>query len=517
VKEIAMPRRSLSQRSFFDPEFVMPGCLEPGTVPWLLARYRSGLFPDWLFLRWSEEGLSRLGATRRAVADVRWRAAMGLHLRAPTPTEKTLREFEAFLRTPHPACGVTRYLLLHEHIVRLFLDATEPAAAVWAIDSTPMWCYGAVKDTARLLGDGTRTLVRRWADASRQSIEQVAVAWHVPHVLGKSTKGALAIDWRDDEARAAALDTLARGALRSVQFVRSHLLGVGRSKRKRLLRDCRTLLRVIHGDLETDSAGRLVVAKRVAKDRIISLTDPQARHGRKSKSGTFNGFKLHLLGDVVTGLITALTVTRGNAHDNTVAHRLIRRASRLCQNLDRVLGDTAYGAAELHYQVREQAGVSILSPPPPNSNTNPFGRESIHIDFDANTATCCTGVVTDIHQRVWSNDHQRHTSAFRWPKPVCDACQWRTPCCGNRYGGKYVRLHPFEQDLRRIRHDWQRPEVRDAYRTRSQCERLVNQMTRHGARRARAWGVQAAHSQAHLIAIACNLRLLARALARSLD
>jgi hypothetical protein len=440
-----------------------------------------------LLLRWSEEGISRLGSTKRAAVDVSWRAAMGLHLRAPTPKEKTLREFEAFLREPHPEAGVSRYLLLHEHIVRFCLEAGVVGgdAAVWTMDSTPMWCYGAVKDTVRLLGDGTRTLARRWAEASKQSIEDVAAAWAVPYVLGKSTKGALGIDWRDGDARASALDTLARGALRCVHFVRTHLHSVGSGKRKRLLR----------------------------KGRLISLTDPEARHGRKSKSRTFNGFKLHLIGDVVSGLITALTVTLGNAHDNTVAHRLIRRAKRLCEDIDEVLGDTAYGAAELRHHVREQSHVYLLSPPPPH-HANEFGRESIRVDFDALRATCVAGVSTDVHQRVWSKDHGCYTSAFRWPKQKCNACEFREPCCGKRQGGKYVRLHPYEQDLRQAREDWQRQEVRDAYRTRSQCERLVNQMTRHGARRARAWGVQAAHFQAHAIAMTCNLRLLARVLAR---
>ena len=51
-----MPRRSLSQSSFYDPEVVQPDCLEPGTVPWLLARFRSMLFPEWLFKGWRGEG-----------------------------------------------------------------------------------------------------------------------------------------------------------------------------------------------------------------------------------------------------------------------------------------------------------------------------------------------------------------------------------------------------------------------------------------------------------------------------
>jgi hypothetical protein len=189
-----MPHRSLSQTSFFDPEVVQPDCLEPGTVPWLLARFRSTLFPTWLFagwrgegrrgrdawpavtlltllfLRWSEDGTSRLGSTKRARTDVCWRAALGLHLQTHVPDEKTLREFEAFLLTRHPDCGTPRYLLLHEHIVRLCLtEGVVGDKPVWATDSTPMWCYGAVLDTIRLLGDGTRMLVQQWAKATALS------------------------------------------------------------------------------------------------------------------------------------------------------------------------------------------------------------------------------------------------------------------------------------------------------------------------------------------------------------
>jgi len=47
---------------------------------------------------------------------------------------------------------------------------------------------------------------------------------------------------------------------------------------------------------KTEANGRLVIAKKVARDRIISLTDGQARHGRKTQSVRFDGFKLHLLG-----------------------------------------------------------------------------------------------------------------------------------------------------------------------------------------------------------------------------
>lgn len=534
-----MPRRSLSQRSFYDPEVVQPDCLEPGTVPWLLGRYRARLFPEWLFrgwrgegrygrkawpalslvtllfLRWSEEGTSRLGAIRRAKTDLSWRAAMGLHMQTPVPDEKRLREFEAFLRERHPDVGVPRYLVLHEHIVRWCLDlGVGKAQPVWAMDSTPMWCFGAVLDTIRLLGDGTRMLVQRWAAATKQPVEQIAEQWQVPYVRAKSIKGYFCIDWHDPEQRAGVIEAVARGALRAVEHVRRQIDKALAKRRKRLLRRCRSLIRIVEQDLETDEQGRLVIARKVAKDRILSLTDPHARHGRKTKSKTFNGFKVHVLGDVVSGLIAAVCVTAGNQHDGSVAHRLIRRATWLNTSIDRVLGDTAYGGATLRHRVQREIGVKLVAPPPPrNKREGALTRETIDIDFEAKTATCAAGVTTNDHKHVWSKDHGCAVSTYRWPKQVCASCDLRSLCCGDRQGGHRIRLHAHEEQLRQARQDWTDPTVRDLYRRRSECERLVNQMTRHGARRARSWGLRSAQLQAHLIAMRCNLQLLAQALA----
>lgn len=535
-----MPRRSLSQSSFYDPEVVQPDCLQSGTVPWLLARYRSQLFVPWLFsgwrgegrrgrdawpavtlmtllfLRWSAEGISRLGSTKRAKTDVCWRAAMGLHLQTQVPDEKTLREFEAFLRQRHPQFDVPRFLLLHEHIVRWCRGAGVVGdQPVWTTDSTSMWCYGAVMDTVRLLGDGVRMLALRWASATGQTLEQVAAQWDVPYVLAKSIKGHFRIDWRQADQRADVVEMLAVGALRAIEKVRHHIDQALPNRRKRLLRRCRHLACVVEKDLETDERGRLVVARGVAQDRIVSLTDPSARHGRKSKSQTFKGFKVHLLGDIVSGLIAAVTVTAGNRHDSCVTHRLIRRAQKLHQHIGLVLGDTAYGAATLRYRLEAELGVQVVAPPVPIARrSNRFAREDFAIDFDAQTATCPAGVTTDDHVRIWSRDYEADVSAFRWSKHTCLDCPLRQRCTRAGNSRKILRLHPHERQLRQSRADWNDSEVRELYRKRSQCERLVNQMTRHGARRARGWGLGSAQLQAHLIAMRCNLQLLARALSQ---
>jgi hypothetical protein len=56
-----------------------------------------------------------------------------------------------------------------------------------------------------------------------------------------------------------------------------------------------TLLATVVGqDLEAGDDGIFRIARKVAKDRIISTVDPEARHGHKSSARGFDGFKGHI-------------------------------------------------------------------------------------------------------------------------------------------------------------------------------------------------------------------------------
>jgi hypothetical protein len=46
---------------------------------------------------------------------------------------------------------------------------------------------------------------------------------------------------------------------------------------------------VIGQDIQETADGRLVIAQGVAPDRVISVVDPQARHGHKSHARGFDG------------------------------------------------------------------------------------------------------------------------------------------------------------------------------------------------------------------------------------
>lgn len=551
-----MPVRGTSQSSFFTPTFLDPGCLRVGSVPWLLWQCGAGLLPDWMAsewrghttttrsagraawparalfalhtLRWSEQGSSRLGSCRRARTDLAWRAAMGLDVGSGTPTESTMREFEAWLRERASSCDLPRYLLLHEHLVRVALEHVK-ADPVVAVDSTPMWCFGALRGTIRLLGDGLRGLGKRLARRTGLSLAALARRWSAPWLTSRSMKGGLPkVDWRSSEARAAATDGIVRTVLAAVSDAKELIRDqVNEKHRGWLVQRCTALMQVITDDLEEDDAGHLVVARRVARDRIVSITDPEARSGRKTRSQPFKGFRLHVLGDVVSGLILAVDVVPANTHDAIVGESLIGRAKKLLPELEQVLADTAYGATAVRVRLA-LAGVDLVAPPqmPSKKRTKALKKEDFMIDFEQRVSTCPAGEQSIVCEEVPAADDT--ILQFRWRRSTCASCPLRLRCATRTRAtdkptptkgrpptrGKRLRLHPQEQALRAARAQWQTPERRSLYRRRTECELLIANAIRAGGRQARAWGLPHAVLQAHSIAIHLNLAVIARELAK---
>jgi len=106
------------------------------------------------------------------------------------------------------------------------------------------------------------------------------------------------------------------------------------------------------------------------KRRVLALdatalpaqaTDPEACWGRDSKGQWVYGYKLHLLLDLDTGEILALSVTPANRHDGPVGWALVRGiASWEGEKPSLLLGDSAYDAEGL-FQAAEEKGLLLLS------------------------------------------------------------------------------------------------------------------------------------------------------------
>jgi hypothetical protein len=398
----------------------------------------------------------------------------------------------------HPDVGVPRVQLFLGHIVRLCTDeglANEPD---WVLDSTPMWCFGAVLDTVRLLGDGTGMLVRAWSRATGRPVATLAKELDVGWVTAPSTKGWFGIEWRDGTARDDVVTRLVTGAFRVIEAVRDGMSTVKRGRVARLRRHCWALLRVIEDDLDETPKGGFTVARRVTANRIVSFTDLEARQSRKSRSRPFKGYKLHVLGDAVSGMIAAVCVAPANVHDSKVCPRLARRAKTLRRDLDRLFGDTAYGGSRTRYLLSGM-GVGVVAPVQlVPERLDRLDKADFTIDFDAHTAMCPAG------EMATSTTVSRSTLVrrFYWPVAVCRACPMQAACLPNTKRGRRIETEVYEQQLQEARSRWEDPEHRLLYRRRAPGERLINSSVRHGARRAASWGLRAANLQAHLLAVA---------------
>lgn len=90
-------------------------------------------------------------------------------------------------------------------------------------------------------------------------------------------------------------------------------------------------------------------------------TDPEARWGRGSRGEWVYGCKLHLLLELDTGEILALSVTPAHRRDGPVDLALARGMKRLeGVKPSLLLADSAYDAEEL-FQAAEGKGLLLLS------------------------------------------------------------------------------------------------------------------------------------------------------------
>ena len=76
-------------------------------------------------------------------------------------------------------------------------------------------------------------------------------------------------------------------------------------------------------DLEPDpEGGGMKIREGVAEDRRVSIADREMRHGRKSKTKRFNGYKRHIATDIDSGLILSGAITPANRPEEEAAPEL---------------------------------------------------------------------------------------------------------------------------------------------------------------------------------------------------
>ena len=224
------------------------------------------------------------------------------------------------------------------------------------------------------------------------------------------------MDWTDPQARQRFLAEIVADAEQLLELVRGTRAGLvpESDQDKELVAAAELLARILAQDIERDEDGPRL-KRGVAPDRLISVHDPEMRHGRKSSSHRFNGHKAQVAVDTDSQLITAVEVLPGNAPDAEQALEVVEasEAATGCQVVE-VLGDCAYGAGETRAEFAA-AGRTLIAKVPDLQNQGYFAKTDFQIDLEAGTCTC-------------PNQHQtrdfRPAKAWRWRVRVChrDLC-----------------------------------------------------------------------------------------------
>jgi hypothetical protein len=364
-----------------------------------------------------------------------------------------------------------------------------------ALDSSPLWGAGRVEDTFNLMGHALRkalgviAVLQGRGQAAGTAV--MAGLAGVPQLGASSLKAALDADWDDPAARDAALARML-GMLDQVEaFIAGQAGDQAAAAAVAIARQVR--------DQDVDVTGPAPVMRRgVAKDRRISVGDSQMRHGRKSRSVLFDGYKRHVLRDLDTGLVPAVGITPANAPEASVTDAITADLQAAGRELSELHIDRAYLSSAL---VRDRGpDLAIFCKAWRVRNTGGrFAKDQFTLDFAAGQLTCPAGVSMPFQPG----------RTVRFPKGTCAACPLRQRCTASSHG-RSVAIHPDEALLTELRHRQQDPDGRAKLRERVAVEHVLAHIGHWQGRRARYLGTRKNLFDLRRVAMVHNLHVIAR-------
>ena len=376
---------SLRGRLFRDADFAEFYCPDNGrdsVPPSLLAT---------ALLLQSHDKVSDAEAKARADFDLRWKVALGIEVEDRPFAKSTLQVFRA-------------QLILHDKVREVFESSLRLARESGylkkrsmrvALDTTNILGRGAVRDTFNLLADGIVKLMRALAAVEKSSVKEWGKAQGYGRYLASSIKGEAAIDWSDRKARQALLAEIVRDADRLLELSRQAQgeLSENGEERQRIVDAAELLGQLLLQDVERVEGG-VSLKDGVSKDRMMSVHDPEMRHGHKSSSRRFDGHKAAIVVDTDTQLITAVAVLPGNAPDNLGALELVEQSeANTGVPVQEAMGDAAYGDGATR-QTFADVGRKLVARVPGRPDRKHFPKDDFVIDLAAGSCTCPAGQVT---------------------------------------------------------------------------------------------------------------------------
>jgi Transposase DDE domain/Transposase domain (DUF772) len=446
------------------------------------------------------EGCSDREAVDRFAYDLRWRYAAGVDDSVGSFAHTVLVELRARLRASTDP----------DRIFRVTTELARQAGLVGVrrvLDSAPLYDAVATQDTVTLLRGAIRGLLRV-CPAELASLVRAALARDDDY----QQAGKPVCDWDDPAAREQLVDALFGDGYRALGALRGQQLGPEVAQAFELLAT------VIGQDIEETADGRFIIARGVAPDRVISVVDPQARHGHKSNARGFDGYKGHVAIDPDSEVICAAEVGAANAGDAAMAAALLADLPQAPGGQEPsatdagppdqaaadpapvVYGDAAYGTGALLADLEQRGVTAMTKVAAPTAPAGHFTKAQFRIDLGQGTVTCPARLTVPITPAHHGGGVARFGRA-------CAVCPLASSCTSSRTG-RTVTIHPHEARLQAARQRQQDPAWRADYRAhRPTVERKLAHLLRrrHGGRRARVRGRLRVAQDWRLLAAAVNL------------
>lgn len=440
-------------------------------------------------------------AVELAACDLRWQLVLGcIGSEKPPFSQGVLFDF----RQRFIAHDMDRKLLERTRELAKRTSAFDfkklPKKLDVAVDSSPLTGAGRVEDTFNLLAHAAYKVLLCVAELRGKPAELLVDELGVPLLGDSSVKKALDIEWSDAEAKTEALNRLLDQIETLESWVHANL---SREANTKPLQEQLALLgQLREQDLEPDpnGGGGRAIKQGVAKDRRISIEDPDMRHGRKTRTKTFNGYRRHVAVDLHTKLILAVVMASGNEREKDGLEPLLERVDEQGLKLAAIYFDRGYIESE---KVRDliDANVEVVCKPWRQLNGDKFSKTDFELDFEQETVTCPAG--------------QKQLLVLgqvtRFEPKACNACEVKSQCTTSDLG-RTLRIavnEPLQADLRaRIA----TPEGREQLRRRVPVEHTLAHVSQRQGNRARYLGKRKNEYDLSRAAVVVNLQIVQRQL-----
>ena len=506
------------QLSFFDAQS-LPHCVPADSFYGRMAAISDVLFPDedlammycadngrpslppslmnGVLLLQFYDNVSDEEAVERTKFDMRWKVGLNLPLDFPGFHPTSLTKYRnRLLENEQERYAFDRFIAVAREAGFI------PDRVTLLTDTTNAQGAGAIQDTYTLLRKGMRKLLK-------------AAGFHLPNKrqgLSPQTRILLeryvdqnrkaAIDWADPQQRAAELQVLFEDA-EAVLALAAEQIDDDEVRYLGWL-----LTKILGDDLAVDDQGQAQIGQGTATDRIISVTDPEMRHGRKSRAHLFNGFKVSVSTDQQSEMILDIADLTASGSDGAHLLPIIARVEeQAAVTVERAIGDGAYGSGKNRAACDQYPGhaVDLVSPLARPSDPE-VHKSAFQIDLEARTATCPQGHT--VSGKPGGKEDGQDTWLFTFPRATCEACSLFERCVRGKTTGRTVHAGAYEAYLQAARLRQQTEEFDRLYRLRPAVERKIAELVQCGIRETRYVGEPKRQLQRLWTGAAVNLRRL---------